>query len=174
MPTTTSKATAYAHLADKYSSFKYKIQDSSYHSKTPLEQIPMAIELAAALPDEISEALRMLMFVFSITPKELAEELMMNDRTVYRLFDGTKQKYDADTITYLCVAMHIPPPVSKKLLKLARITLLDTSVEDMTLKMVLSSMYMSSFCEVRQQLNDIKYSRIRKWNRDIGDAQCLH
>ena len=103
------------------------------------------------MPACFPEALRYVMTRFGFTQEALAYESKVSESTIGRYRTGKVKHYSEKNVVALCVAMHLPPWLSFKLIGKAGFALAETE-EQQSFMTVLNCMYMKSVEEVDEYL----------------------
>ena len=103
------------------------------------------------MPACFPEALRYVMTRFGFTQEALAFESKVSESTIGRYRTGKVKHYSEKNVVALCVAMHLPPWLSFKLIGKAGFALAETE-EQQSFMTVLNCMYMKSVEEVDEYL----------------------
>ena len=118
---------------------------------SPPERIRRMNEVLDSLPRSFPKALCCVMELAGMTIEELAEASQVSDRTISRYRTGETKSYSEDKIVAMCVAMRLPPWLSRELIK-AGVGLSETP-RQRTCMMILNCMYTSSVDEVQAVLS---------------------
>ena len=118
---------------------------------SPQERIRKMNEVLDNLPRSFPKALCYVMNLVDVTIEWLAETSQVSDRTISRYRTGKAKSYSADKIVAMCVAMRLPPWLSRELIKAAGFGLSETP-RQRTCMMILDYMYTTSLDEVQEWL----------------------
>lgn len=108
-------------------------------------------KVLANMPACFPAALRYVMKRFGFTQEALAFESKVSESTIGRYRTGKVKHYSEKNVVALCVAMHLPPWLSFRLIEKAGFTLAETE-EQQAFMTVLNCMYMKSVDEVDEYL----------------------
>lgn len=103
------------------------------------------------LPQSFSDALCYVMKRSRVTIEALAEKSGIPTRTISRLRNEERREYSLDQVIAICVALHLPPWLSRKMIEKAGFLLRQTP-QHLAYQMILDCMYMDTVDEVQQQL----------------------
>ena len=103
------------------------------------------------MPACFPEALRYVMTRFGFTQEALAFESKVSESTIGRYRNGKVKSFSEKNVVALCVAMHLPPWLSFKLIEKAGFALAETE-EQQAFMTVLTCMFMRSVDEVDEYL----------------------
>ena len=126
---------------------------------SPPERIRRMNEVLDSLPRSFPKALCCVMELAGMTIEELAEASQVSDRTISRYRTGETKSYSEDKIVAMCVAMRLPPWLSRELIK-AGVGLSETS-RQRTCMMILNCMYTASIDEVQVLLSSFGEDPLR-------------
>ena len=110
---------------------------------SPQERIRKMNEVLDNPPRSFPKALCYVMNLVDVTIEWLAETSQVSDRTISRYRTGKAKSYSADKIVAMCVAMRLPPWLSRELIKAAGFGLSETP-RQRTCMMILDYMYTTS------------------------------
>ena len=120
---------------------------------SPSERIRKMNEVLDNLPRSFPKALCYVMKLAHMTIERLAEVSQVSDSTISRYRrTGQVESYSEDKIVAMCVAMRLPPWLSRELVKAAGVGLSETS-RQRTCMMILNCMYTASIDEVQAVLS---------------------
>lgn len=119
---------------------------------TPQERIRKMNDVLDNLPRSFPKALRSVMELSGMTIEELEWASKVSNRTISRYRTGEAKSYSEDKIVAMCVAMRLPPWLSRELIKAAGFGLSETE-RQRTYIMVLDCMYTASVEEVQAVLS---------------------
>lgn len=103
------------------------------------------------MPNSFPKALCYVMRLSGFTKEALAYESKISESTIGRYRTGKVKNYSEKNIVALCVAMHLPPWLSFKLVEIAGFALAVTE-EQRAFMTVLTCMFMKSIDEVDEYL----------------------
>ena len=129
----------------------YRIVDPMGTLSQP-ERISKMNDVLDNLPRSFPKALCYVMRLAHVTIEQLAEVSQVSDRTISRYRTGETKSYSADKIVAMCVAMRLPPWLSRELIKAAGVGLSETP-RQRTCMMILDCMYTASVDEVQAVLS---------------------
>ena len=118
-----------------------------------IERAKKEAEVLNDMPNSFPKALCYVMKLSGFTKEALAYESKVSESTIGRYRTGKVKHYSEKNIVALCVAMHLPPWLSFKLIGKAGFSLAATR-EQQAYLMVLSCMYMRSVDEVNDYLKE--------------------
>ena len=120
---------------------------------SPSERIRKMNEVLDNLPRSFPKALCYVMKLAHMTIERLAEVSQVSDSTISRYRrTGQVDNYSEDKIVAMCVAMRLPPWLSRELIKAAGVGLSETP-RQRTCMMILDCMYTASVDEVQAILS---------------------
>ncbi len=108
-------------------------------------------EILNNMPSGFPKALCYVMKLSGFTKEALAYESKVSESTIGRYRTGKVKHYSEKNVVALCVAMHLPPWLSFKLIGKAGFALAETE-EQQSFMTVLNCMYMKSVDEVDEYL----------------------
>lgn len=118
---------------------------------SPQERIRKMNEVLDNLPRSFPKALCYVMELAGMTIEDLEWTSKVSSRTISRYRTGDTKSYSEDKIVAMCVAMRLPPWLSRELIK-AGVGLSETP-RQRTCMMILNCMYTSSIDEVQAILS---------------------
>lgn len=118
---------------------------------SPPERIRKMNDVLDNLPRSFPKALCYVIDLVDVTIERLAEASQISDRTISRYRTGKVKSYSEDKIVAMCVAMKLPPWLSRELIKVAGFRLAETE-RQRTCAMILECMYTASLDEVQEWL----------------------
>lgn len=118
-----------------------------------IERAKKEAEVLNDMPNSFPKALCYVMRLSGFTKEALAYESKVSESTIGRYRTGKVKHYSEKNVVALCVAMHLPPWLSFKLIGKAGFSLAATR-EQQAYLMVLSCMYMRSVGEVNDYLRE--------------------
>lgn len=118
-----------------------------------IERAKKEAEVLNDMPNSFPKALCYVMRLSEFTKEALAYESKVSESTIGRYRTGKVKHYSEKNVVALCVAMHLPPWLSFKLIGKAGFSLAATR-EQQAYLMVLSCMYMRSVDEVNDYLRE--------------------
>ena len=118
---------------------------------SPPERIRKMNDVLDNLPRSFPKALCYVIDLVDVTIERLAEASQISDRTISRYRTGKVKSYSEDKIVAMCVAMKLPPWLSRELIKVAGFRLAETA-RQRTCAMILECMYTASLDEVQEWL----------------------
>lgn len=118
-----------------------------------IERAKKEVEVLNDMPNSFPKALCYVMRLSGFTKEALAYESKVSESTIGRYRTGKVKHYSEKNVVALCVAMHLPPWLSFKLIGKAGFSLAATR-EQQAYLMVLSCMYMRSVDEVNDYLRE--------------------
>lgn len=118
-----------------------------------IERAKKEAEVLNDMPNSFPKALCYVMRLSGFTKEALAYESKVSESTIGRYRTGKVKHYSEKNVVALCVAMHLPPWLSFKLIGKAGFSLAATR-EQQAYLMVLSCMCMRSVDEVNDYLRE--------------------
>ena len=118
-----------------------------------IERAKKEAEVLNDMPNSFPKALCYVMRLSGFTKEALDYESKVSESTIGRYRTGKVKHYSEKNVVALCVAMHLPPWLSFKLIGKAGFSLAATR-EQQAYLMVLSCMYMRSVDEVNDYLRE--------------------
>ena len=118
-----------------------------------IERAKKEAEVLNDMPNSFPKALCYVMRLSGFTKEALAYESKVSESTIGSYRTGKVKHYSEKNVVALCVAMHLPPWLSFKLIGKAGFSLAATR-EQQAYLMVLSCMYMRSVDEVNDYLRE--------------------
>ena len=118
-----------------------------------IERAKKEAEVLNDMPNSFPKALCYVMRLSGFTKEALAYESKVSESTIGRYRTGKVKHYSEKNVVALCVAMHLPPWLSFKLIGKAGFSLAATR-EQQAYLVVLSCMYMRSVDEVNDYLRE--------------------
>ena len=118
-----------------------------------IERAKKEAEVLNDMTNSFPKALCYVMRLSGFTKEALAYESKVSESTIGRYRTGKVKHYSEKNVVALCVAMHLPPWLSFKLIGKAGFSLAATR-EQQAYLMVLSCMYMRSVDEVNDYLRE--------------------
>lgn len=118
-----------------------------------IERAKKEAEVLNDMPNSFPKALCYVMKLSGFTKEALAYESKVSESTIGRYRTGKVKHYSEKNVVALCVAMHLPPWLSFKLIGKAGFSLAATR-EQQAYLVVLSCMYMRSVDEVNDYLRE--------------------
>ena len=119
---------------------------------SPQERIRKMNDVLDNLPRSFPKALCYVMELACMTIEELEWASKVSSRTISRYRTGEANSYSEDKIVAMCVAMRLPPWLSRELIKAAGVGLSETP-RQRTCMMILECMYTASVDEVQAILS---------------------
>lgn len=136
---------------DEGYSSHYLAYASSKKTKTNREKLTSMTQTIELLPPSFSAALRFLMKRAHVTIEELEERSYISSRTISRLRTEERSEYSIDQVVAICVALHLPPWLSRLMIQRAGLLLRHT-VQHQAYQFILDCLFMNSVDEVQQFL----------------------
>ena len=127
---------------------------------SPPERIRRMNEVLDSLLRSFPKALCSVMELAGMTIEELEWTSKVSRRTISRYRTGETKSYSEDKIVAMCVAMRLPPWLSRELIKAAGVGLSE-SPHLRTCMMILNCMYTSSIDEVQVLLSSFGEDPLR-------------
>ena len=113
-----------------------------------------------SLPASFPEALSYLMKQAHITIEKLEEKACISSRTISRLRTEERRDYSLDQTIAICVALHLPPWLSREMLVKAGYMLRPTK-QHRAYQMVLDCLFMDTVEDVQNFLVEAGCERLR-------------
>ena len=136
----------------------YRIVDPMGTLSQP-ERISKMNDVLDNLPRSFPKALCYVMELAGMTIEELEWASKVSSRTISRYRTGETKSYSEDKIVAMCVAMRLPPWLSRELIK-AGVGLSET-LRQRTCMMILNCMYTASIDEVQAILSSFGEDPLR-------------
>lgn len=118
-----------------------------------------------ALPNTFHEALTYLMKQAHTTIEELEERAHLSRRTISRLRTEARRDYSLDQVIAICVALHLPPWLSREMIGRAGFILRPTK-QHLAYQFILDCLFMDSVDDVQKFLEEAGRQRLRLSNID--------
>ena len=116
-----------------------------------IERAKKEAEVLNDMPNSFPKAICYAIKLSGCTKEALAFESKVSESTIGRYRTGKVKHYSEKNVVALCVAMHLPPWLSFRLIEKAGFTLAETE-EQQAFMTVLNCMYMKSVDEVDEYL----------------------
>ena len=132
-------------------------------SLTARERLARRNRLMAAMPGGFPEALVYLMEnrdEGAVTVEKLAALAQVSARTIYRYRDSRNSSYNADTVVALCIALHLPPWLSRLMLDKAGFAVKSYGPRGYYGE-ILDCCFMDTIPEVQEYLRSAGYPELR-------------
>lgn len=113
-----------------------------------------------ALPNSFHDSLTHLMKQAHMTIEELEEQAFLSRRTISRLRTEERNGYSLDQVIALCVALHLPPWLSREMIKRAGFILRLTK-QHLAYQFILDCLYMDSVSDVQKFLVESGCQQLR-------------
>jgi hypothetical protein len=118
---------------------------------SPQERIRKMNDVLDNLPRSFPKALCYVMKLNHITIEDLAWASQISERTISRYRTGEADSYSEDRVVAMCIAMKLPPWLSRELIEKAGFRLAETR-RQRTCMRILDCMYTASLDEVQEWL----------------------
>ena len=115
--------------------------------------------LLRELPPSFPEALTCLMRRAHVTIEQLEERAFISARTISRLRTEERSEYALDQVIALCVALHLPPWLSRELLRRAGFSLRQSG-QHLAYQCILDCMFMDEVADVQRFLEGAGLPRL--------------
>lgn len=125
--------------------------------RQPLLQMAQLLE---KLPPAFPEALTFLMRRAHVTIEQLEERACISGRTISRLRTEERSSYALDQVIALCVALHLPPWLSREMLQRAGLLLRRTK-QHLAYRCILDCMFMDEVEDVQRYLAQAGLEKLR-------------
>ena len=132
-------------------------------SLTARERLARRNRLMASMPGGFPEALVYLMEnrdEGAVTVEKLAALAQVSARTIYRYRDSRNSSYNADTVVALCIALHLPPWLSRLMLDKAGFAVKSYGPRGYYGE-ILDCCFMDTIPEVQEYLRSAGYPELR-------------
>jgi len=132
-------------------------------SLSPAQRIARREAFMREMPNSFSDALRYVMAHRdggAITLEELAAAAQISRKTVERYRSREQNAYDPDKVVALCIALHLPPWLSRILLDKARVTVRNWGPTGY-LGEILDCCFMDTVPQVQQYLREAGYPPLK-------------
>ena len=124
------------------------------------EQLTEMRRMLETLPSSFPEALTFLMRRAHVTIEQLEEKTSISSRTISRLRTEERSEYTLDQVIALCIALHLPPWLSRELLQRAGILLRRTK-QHLAYQCILDCMFMDEVSDVQRSLGEAGLERLK-------------
>lgn len=128
--------------------------------ETRLEQMAEMARLLESLPASFPAALTFLMRRAHVTIEQLEEKAFISARTISRLRTEERGEYALDQVIAICIALHLPPWLSRELLQRAGFILRRTK-QQLAYQCVLDCMFMDEVSDVQRFLAESGFARLK-------------
>ena len=113
-----------------------------------------------ALPSSFHDALTHLMKQAHMTIEELEEQAFLSRRTISRLRTEERRDYSLDQVIAICVALHLPPWLSREMIQRAGFILRPTK-QHLAYQFILDCLFMDSVSDVQNFLVESGCQQLR-------------
>ena len=113
-----------------------------------------------ALPSSFHDALTHLMKQAHMTIEELEEQAFLSRRTISRLRTEERRDYSLDQVIAICVALHLPPWLSREMIQRAGFILRPTK-QHLAYQFILDCLFMDSVSDVQNFLVESDCQQLR-------------
>lgn len=113
-----------------------------------------------ALPNSFHDSLTHLMKQAHMTIEELEEQAFLSRRTISRLRTEERNGYSLDQVIAICVALHLPPWLSREMIKRAGFILRLTK-QHLAYQFILDCLFMDSVSDVQKFLVESGCQQLR-------------
>lgn len=113
-----------------------------------------------ALPNSFHDSLTYLMKQAHMTIEELEEQAFLSRRTISRLRTEERNGYSLDQVIAICVALHLPPWLSREMIKRAGFILRLTK-QHLAYQFILDCLFMDSVSDVQKFLVESGCQQLR-------------
>ncbi|MBV4421060.1 helix-turn-helix domain-containing protein [Clostridium tyrobutyricum] len=103
------------------------------------------------LPNSYTSSLKMVRKWRKVTYNELAEEIMVNERTIRRIVNGEEQG-SINSIVLICLGLHLPPKISSHIIRNSPFSLNFNNNSHIWYDFALTHLYPKSMDEIRMFL----------------------
>ena len=124
------------------------------------EQLEEMSRMMEALPATFHEALTFLMKQAHVTIEELEEKAFLSGRTISRLRTEERREYSLDQVMAICIALHLPPWLSRGMLQRTGFILRPTR-QHQAYQFILDCLFMDSVEDVQAFLLRAGYQKLR-------------
>lgn len=124
------------------------------------EQLMQMHRVLEALPSTFPEALTYLMRQAHVTIEQLEERAFISGRTISRLRTEERSEYALDQVIAICIALHLPPWLSRELLHRAGLLLRRTK-QHLAYQCVLDCMFMDEVADVQRFLAEAGFAKLK-------------
>lgn len=105
------------------------------------------------LPNSYTSSLKMVRKWRKVTYNELAEEIMVNERTIRRIVNGEEQG-SINSIVLICLGLHLPPKISSHIIRNSPFSLNFNNNSHIWYDFALTHLYPKSMDEIRTFLQE--------------------
>lgn len=113
-----------------------------------------------ALPNSFQDALTSLMKQAHMTIEELEERALLSRRTISRLRTEERRDYSLDQVIAICIALHLPPWLSRAMIERAGFILRPTK-QHLAYQFALDCLFMDSVDDVQKFLAEAGCQQLR-------------
>ena len=113
-----------------------------------------------ALPNSFQDALTFLMKQAHMTIEELEEQALLSRRTISRLRTEERRDYSLDQVVAICIALHLPPWLSRAMIERAGFILRPTK-RHLAYQFALDCLFMDSVGDVQSFLAEAGCQQLR-------------
>lgn len=124
------------------------------------EQLAKMRRVLEEMPSTFPDALTYLMRRAHMTIERLEEKTFISGRTISRLRTEERSEYSVDQVIAICVALHLPPWLSRELLQRAGL-LLRKSKQHLAYQCVLDCMFMDEVEDVQRFLAETGLDKLK-------------
>lgn len=124
------------------------------------EQLTEMRSILEMMPSSFPEALTFLMRRARVTIEQLEEKTSISSRTISRLRTEERSEYSLDQVLAICIALHLPPWISRELLQRAGILLRRTK-QHLAYQCILDCMFMDEVSDVQRSLAEAGMEKLK-------------
>ena len=124
------------------------------------EQLTEMRRILEMIPSSFPEALTFLMRRARVTIEQLEEKTSISGRTISRLRTEERSEYSLDQVLAICIALHLPPWLSRELLHRAGILLRRTK-QHLAYQCILDCMFMDEVSDVQRSLAEAGLKKLK-------------
>lgn len=137
--------------------FVFAHSDNTLSDQEKLLAMSRALD---ALPGSFHDALTHLMKQAHITIEELEEQAFLSRRTISRLRTEERRDYSLDQVIAICVALHLPPWLSREMIQRAGFILRPTK-QHLAYQFILDCLFMDSVSDAQKFLAESGCQQLR-------------
>src|SRR5699024_3377146 len=117
------------------------------------ETIAEEMRIYNELPNSYTSSLKIVRKWKKVTYNELADEIMVNERTIRRIVNGEEPGY-INSIVLICLGLHLPPKISNHIISNSPFSLNFNNNSHIWYDFALTHLYPKSMDEIRKFLQE--------------------
>ena len=122
-------------------------------AKLLAETIAEEMRIYNELPNSYTSSLKIVRKWRKVTYNELAEEIMVNERTIRRIVNG-EEPGSINSIVLICLGLHLPPKISNHIISNSPFSLNFNNNSHICYYFALTHLYPKSMDEIRTFLQE--------------------